>query len=236
MLLCHSSASGEGAREGMCPVRPKAHPVLSCHCIAGVPGDGGRCRPPPHWPPGSGCAGRQGWGWKGVCSCLHGKECRDVCLQPLCCCSDFSSFACFKVVLMIPGLLSCLQISESFLLEQALKAACSLVTEASWWARCSPTSWCEQRGWGTACRYFFGQGGRRAKALGKSQAYHQLLSLNVAAGFCGADQELSAGSDQALCPVWWQRPRLSCWEPGGYWVLLSLSVLEQYVPQFSFLP
>lgn len=43
---------------------------------------------------------------------------------------------CLKLALVAPSLLSCLQISVSFLPEQVLKADCSLVTKASWRARC----------------------------------------------------------------------------------------------------
>lgn len=120
----------------------------------------GEARLPSHWPPHS-CASRQGWGWRSVCSCQHGKEWTDVCLEPLVllsCCPDF--FLLHKCGFMVPGLLSCLQISVSFLLEQTLEARCSFVTKASWRARYSPTHWYKQQKWGAAHRYVFGQGER----------------------------------------------------------------------------
>lgn len=173
MLLCPSSAGGEGAGEGMCRVRPKVRLVPCSSPVPPAspwfPGDWEGAGPPPHPPPDV-CAGGQGWGWRGVRSCLHGKEWRDVCLQPLvllCCWPPLYFFACLKVALVAPGLLSCLQISVSFLLEQPLEAGCSSVTKASWRTRCSPTSWYEQGGWGTAHRYFFGwgRGGGRGGGL-----------------------------------------------------------------------
>lgn len=42
LLLCPSSASGEGAGEGMCWVKPKACLVPCSPCIAVIPSDWGK--------------------------------------------------------------------------------------------------------------------------------------------------------------------------------------------------
>lgn len=108
------------------------------------------------------------------------------------------------------GLLSCLQISESYLLEQTLEAGCSLVAEACWRARCSPASW--HWGWGTAPRWW---GERRARALEKSQNSSAAVESRCRCRLL----QLSW-----CCPWKWQcrispaevpvrRAGLSCWEP-----------------------
>jgi len=72
--------------------------------------------------------------WEGAEGCLLTVTCFILLLPWL------YLFTCWKAVLVAPGFLGCLQISVSFLLERALNANCSAVTEASWRARCSPTS------------------------------------------------------------------------------------------------